>query len=106
MMKQRILEWINNLEGQSKKLKKKLQEPKQKKSSGEIFSSRRIAKIDDGILSATINTRSKDVVITIKGFASVTKAVDWATLQSILWRADLETRVQLQKDLTPNNTYH
>ena len=106
MMKQRILEWLKNLEAQSKNLKKKLQDPKQKKSSGLIFNSRRIAKIDDGILSATIDTRSKDVVITIKGFDSVAKAIDWATLQSILWRTDHETRVQLQKDLAPKDTYH
>jgi len=106
MMKQRILEWLKNLEAQSKNLKKKLQDPKQKKSSGLIFNSRRIAKIDDGILSATIDTRSKDVVITIKGFDSVAKAIDWATLQSILWRTDQQTRAQLQKDLAPKDTYH
>ena len=107
MMKQTILKWLNNLEGQSKKLKKKLQDQKQKKFSEQpSLLTHRVAKIDDGILGATIDTKGRDVVITIKGFNSVAKAIDWATLQSILWKTDQEARLQLQRDLTPKDTYH
>jgi len=106
MMKQRILKWLKNLEAQSKNIKKKLQEPKKKKSSDKFFNyNRRIAKIDDGILSATIETHNKDVIITIKGFNTIAKATDWATLQSILWKSDQESRVQLTKDLNPNTVH-
>jgi len=107
MMKQKILKWLNNLEGQSKKLKKKLQDQKQNKFSEQpSLPTHRIAKIDDGTLGATIDTKGKDVVITIKGFNSVAKAIDWATLQSILWRTDQEARLQIQRDLIPTDTYH
>ncbi len=102
-MKQKILEWLNNLEGQSKKLKKKIQE--QQEQSSEHKLNRRIAKIDDGILSATIDTQDKDVVITIKGFSSWAKAYDWATLQSILWKTDQDAREELIKN-TPKPSIH
>jgi len=106
-MKQKILKWLNNLEGQSKKLKKKLQEPQQNKVSEQTsLLTHRIAKIDDGSLGATIDTKGKDVIITIKGFNTIAKAVDWATLQSILWKTDQEARLQIQKDLIPTDTYH
>ena len=97
-MKQKILEWLNNLEGQSKKLQKKIQESKKKYSDPQSNLKRRIAKIDDGILCATIDTDNKDVVITIKGFSSWAKAYDWATLQSILWKTDQDAREELIKN--------
>ena len=107
MMKQTILKWLNNLEGQSKKLKKKLQNQKHNKfSEQQSLLTHRVAKIDDGILGATIDTKGKDVVSTIKGFNSVAKAIDWATLQSILWKTDQEARLQIQRDSTPKDTLH
>ena len=98
-MKQKILKWLNNIEAQSKKLKKRIKEEKKQKSSDKFFkSNRRIAKIDDGILSATIDTQNKDVIITIKGFDTISKAVNWATLQSILWQTDQDARDYLSKE--------
>ena len=107
MMKQRILTWLKNLEAQSKKLKKQLKE--QPKISSVNKCNRRIAKIDDGLLSATIDTKGRDVVITIKGFDSWAKAYDWATLQSVQWKTeqlDRQESYSFKTNITPKKTFH
>ena len=110
MMKQLILKWLNNIEGQLKKSKKEIQKshPKQHKSSDKPLSSKKfnVATIDDGILCAKIMTDDKDVIIRISGFRDFKRALDWAELQSVLWKSEQQSRDLLQEDLKPKTTLH
>ena len=110
MMKQLILKWLNNIEGQLKKSKKEIQEslPKQKKFSDKPLLNKKfnVAKIDDGILCAKIMTDDKDVIIRISGFRDFKRALDWAQLQSVLWKSEQQSRDLLQEELKPKITLH
>ena len=65
-----------------------------------------VAKIDDGILCAEIMTDDKDVIIRISGFRDFKRALDWAQLQSVLWKSDQQARDLLQEELKPKITLH
>jgi len=65
-----------------------------------------VAKIDDGILCAEIMTDDKDVIIRISGFRDFKRALDWAQLQSVLWKSEQQSRDLLQEDLKPKITLH
>jgi len=65
-----------------------------------------VAKIDDGILCAEIGTDDKDVIIRISGFRDFKRALDWAQLQSVLWKAEQQSRGLLDKELKPKITLH
>ena len=110
MMKQRILKWLNHIEAQLKKSKKEIQQslPKQHKSSDKPSLNKKfnVAKIDDGILCAEIGTDDKDVIIRISGFRDFKRALDWAQLQSVLWKSDQQARDLLQEELKPKITLH
>ena len=110
MMKQLILKWLNNIEGQLKKSKKEIQKslPKQHKYLDKPLLSKKfnVAKIDDGILCAEIATDDKDVIIRISGFRDFKRALDWAQLQSVLWKSEQQSRDLLQEDLKPKITLH
>ena len=109
-MKQRILKWLNHIEAQLKKSKKEIQQslPNQEKFSDKPLLSKKfnVAKIDDGILCAEIMTDDKDVIIRISGFRDFKRALDWAQLQSVLWKSDQQARDLLQEELKPKITLH
>jgi len=65
-----------------------------------------VAKIDDGILCAEIIADNKDVIIRISGFKDFERALDWAQLQSVLWKAEQQSRGLLDKELKPKITLH
>ena len=65
-----------------------------------------VAKIDDGILCAEIMTDDKDVIIRISGFRDFKRALDWAQLQSVLWKSEQQSRDLLQEELKPKITLH
>ena len=65
-----------------------------------------VAKIDAGILCAEIMTDDKDVIIRISGFRDFKRALDWAQLQSVLWKSDQQARDLLQEELKPKITLH
>tara|TARA_Y100000296_G_scaffold11792_1_gene13623 strand:+ start:397 stop:612 length:216 start_codon:yes stop_codon:yes gene_type:complete len=65
-----------------------------------------VAKIDDGILCAEIATDDKDVIIRISGFRDFKRALDWAQLQSVLWKSEQQSRDLLQEELKPKITLH
>ena len=65
-----------------------------------------VAKIDDGILCAEIGTDDKDVIIRISGFRDFKRALDWAQLQSVLWKSEQQSRDLLQEELKPKITLH
>ena len=110
MMKQKILKWLNHIEAQLKKSKKEIQKslPKQEKFSDKPSLSKKfnVAKIDDGILCAEIMTDDKDVIIRISGFRDFKRALDWAQLQSVLWKSEQQSRELLHQDLKPKITLH
>ena len=109
-MKQRILKWLNNIEVQLKKSQKEIQKslPKQEKFSDKPLLSKKfnVAKIDDGILCAEIMTDDKDVIIRISGFRDFKRALDWAQLQSVLWKSEQQSRDLQQEELKPKITLH
>jgi len=65
-----------------------------------------IAKIDDGVLCADIAVDNNDVIIRVSGFADFARALDWAQLQSVLWKSDQQARELLQEELKPKITLH
>ena len=65
-----------------------------------------VAKIDDGILCADIGTDDKDVIIRISGFRDFKRALDWAQLQSVLWKAEQQSRDILKEEFKPKITVH
>ncbi len=112
-MKQIILKWLNHIEAQLKKSKQQIQKtqkkPKQKTCldkhllSGKQYT---VSQINDGSLSAKIMTDNKDVIIRISGFKDFKRALDWAQLQSVLWRSEQQSRELIQEDLKPKITIH
>ena len=66
----------------------------------------KVARIDDGILCADIMTDDKDVIIRISGFRDFKRALDWAQLQSVLWKSEQQSRDLLQEELKPKITLH
>ena len=109
-MKQIILKWINNIEAQLKKSKEQIQKSQKPKKSSDKQSLLRkkfkVAKIDDGILCADIMTDDKDVIIRISGFKDFKRALDWAQLQSVLWKSDQQAQELLQEEFKPKLTLH
>ena len=65
-----------------------------------------VSQIDDGSLSAKIMTDNKDVIIRISGFKDFKRALDWAQLQSVLWKSEQQSRDLLQEELKPKITLH
>ena len=109
-MKQIILKWLNNIEEQLKKSKEQIQKSQKPKTSSDKQSLLRrrfkVARIDDGILCADIMTDDKDVVIRISGFKDFKRALDWAQLQSVLWKSDQQAQELLQEEFKPKLTLH
>ena len=109
-MKQIILKWLNNIEAQLKKSKEQIQKSQKPKASSDKQSllKRRfkVARIDDGILCADIMTDDKDVVIRISGFKDFKRALDWAQLQSVLWKSDQQAQELLREEFKPKLTLH
>ena len=109
-MKQIILKWINNIEAQLKKSKEQIQKSQKPNKFLDKQSLLRnkfnVARIDDGILCADIMTDDKDVIIRISGFRDFKRALDWAQLQSVLWKSDQQARDLLQEELKPKITLH
>ena len=66
----------------------------------------KVARIDDGILCADIMTDDKDVVIRISGFKDFKRALDWAQLQSVLWKSDQQAQELLREEFKPKLTLH
>ena len=96
--------------GTIEEVKKEIQQslPKQRKSSDKPLLNKKfnVAKIDDGILCADIATDDKDVNIRISGFRDFKRALDWAQLQSVLWKSDQQARDLQQEELKPKITIH
>ena len=109
-MKQIILKWINNIEAQLKKSKEQIQKSQKPNKCLDKQSLLRkkfkVARIDDGILCADIMTDDKDVVIRISGFKDFKRALDWAQLQSVLWKSDQQAQELLQEEFKPKLTLH
>ena len=113
-MKQIILKWLNNIEEQLKKSKEQIQKEIQKSQKPKASSDKqsllkrrfKVARIDDGILCADIMTDDKDVVIRISGFKDFKRALDWAQLQSVLWKSDQQAQELLQEEFKPKLTLH
>ena len=66
----------------------------------------KVARIDDGILCADIMTDNNDVIIRISGFKDFKRALDWAQLQSVLWKSDQQAQELLQEEFKPKLTLH
>ena len=66
----------------------------------------KVARIDDGILCADIMTDDKDVVIRISGFKDFKRALDWAQLQSVLWKSDQQAQELLKEELKTDTVAH
>ena len=109
-MKQIILKLLNNIEARLKKSQEKTQKKqKQKKFSDKqslLSKTCDVAKIDDGVLCVDIKTDNKDVIIRVSGFKDFKRALDWAQLQSVLWKSDQQARELLQEELKPKITLH
>ena len=51
-------------------------------------------------------TDDRDVIIRISGFKDFKRALDWAQLQSVLWKSEQQSRDLLHEDLKPKITLH